>query len=263
MPPISLCRGIYCWQGPVLKNAKTPLENTNFPFVSGYQREIASALGVWACVHVPSALGPYQAQIWAGHVQVNMYTGPTGLRRPYFVGGLHPLWQTQTTSIYDFKLSLPLTWSFYFTLKVFIYLLTWSFQGAFSPSEFRILSLWLMFCYTLGEKKNTVLSKLETHNSMIGKGVAERYFLLYSLCPKHTSLSVSTYMFSAGDPSPFSFCLTSLLWGKEAPPTLRTIWAGPWIKCSTLSQPSSGHKSQPQSIGHPPKKCDFLRGLKR
>lgn len=58
---------------------------------------------------------------------------------------------------------------------------------------------------------------------MIGKGGAERYFLLHSLCPKHTSLSVSTYMFSAGDLSPFSFCLRSLLWGKEAPPTLRTI----------------------------------------
>ena len=149
MPPISLRRGIYCWQGPILKNAETPLENTNFSFVSGYQREITSALGMWACVHVPS-------QHW-DHIRPRseqaMYTGPPGLRRPCFMGSLHPLWQTQTTSIDDFKLSLLLTWSFYFTLKVFIYLLTWSFQGAFSPTEFRILSLWLMFCYTLGGKK--------------------------------------------------------------------------------------------------------------
>ena len=42
-------------------------------------------------------------------------------------------------------------------------------------------------------------------------------FLAPLFLSQHPSLSVSTYMFSAGDPSPFSFCLRSLLWGKEAP----------------------------------------------
>lgn len=60
-----------CWaQGQLLHvvciSSETPLEKTILSFASGYQLEIASWLGIGACVHFTSE---HWNLIWLGHVE--------------------------------------------------------------------------------------------------------------------------------------------------------------------------------------------------